>query len=114
MCIRDSYTSDANGFVTAIGDVELDYLPTGELVEVSDAGGPIAEYGYDAMGRMTARVDAAGTRTIHLYGDPYDPLLVTGTITTPDGGAPVVTEYVTSRPPGSWPPSGTTATGTPS
>ena len=89
-----TYTSDANGFVTAIGDVELDYLPTGELVEVSDAGGPIAEYGYDAMGRMTARVDAAGTRTIHLYGDPHDPLLVTGTITTPDGGAPVVTEYV--------------------
>ena len=87
--------SNANGQVTGIHGLTLDHLPSGELVEVSDAGGTLVTYSYDAMGRRTARVDAAGNTTVYLYGDFSDSTLVTATVFTPTGGGtPVVTEYV--------------------
>ncbi len=86
---------NANGQVTGIHGLTLDHLPTGELVEVSDAGGTFATYSYDAIGRRTVRVDTAGNSTVYLYGDFSESTLVTATVFTPTGGGtPVVTEYI--------------------
>ncbi|MER6175589.1 RHS repeat-associated core domain-containing protein [Streptosporangium sp. NPDC001681] len=56
-----SFTYDAAGRVTAIGDYTLEYNDRSLLTKVSKATNQVAAYAYDAVGNPTQRVDPAGT-----------------------------------------------------
>ncbi|MGW0586393.1 LamG-like jellyroll fold domain-containing protein [Streptosporangium sp. NPDC002607] len=56
-----SFTYDAAGRVTAVGDYTLEYNDRSLLTKVSKATNQVAAYTYDAVGNPTQRVDPAGT-----------------------------------------------------
>ncbi|MGI9017896.1 MAG: cell wall-binding repeat-containing protein [Euzebya sp.] len=74
-----SYDYDENGFVSRIGELLLDYLPTGELVSAQDVPGAPVSYGFDGLGRLSERTNASGT-TGFIYGDEADDLKLTASV----------------------------------
>ncbi|GAA3444448.1 hypothetical protein GCM10018955_38860 [Planomonospora venezuelensis] len=58
-----SYTYDAAGRPSAIGDYGLEYNDRGLLTKLTKATAQVAAYSYDALGNPTQRVDPTGTST---------------------------------------------------
>nr|WP_260408350.1 RHS repeat-associated core domain-containing protein [Planomonospora venezuelensis] len=56
-----SYTYDAAGRPSAIGDYGLEYNDRGLLTKLTKATAQVATYNYDALGNPTQRVDPTGT-----------------------------------------------------
>lgn len=68
-------TTDADGFVTKVGDDTFTYTRAGDLTKAV-VGGKTVEYAYDAMGRRVARTEDGVTEQ-YLYGNPVNPFQLT-------------------------------------
>ncbi|WP_285710973.1 DNRLRE domain-containing protein [Microtetraspora sp. NBRC 16547] len=64
-----TFEYDLAGRLTKANDLTFSYNDRGTLLKTTGPGGDISAYAYDANGRLTQRVDAAGTAAFAWNGD---------------------------------------------
>ncbi|WP_433347649.1 DNRLRE domain-containing protein [Microtetraspora malaysiensis] len=64
-----AFEYDLAGRLTKANDLGFSYNDRGTLLKTTGPGGDISAYAYDANGRLTQRIDAAGTAALTWDGD---------------------------------------------